>query len=96
MVNASRSPGDWQAYDIVFTAPRFKESAVDAPARVTVFHNGIVVHHDTALIGATGHRVLATYAVHGPKAPLVLQDHAHPVRYRNIWIRPLTAYDAAR
>jgi len=74
-------------------APRFKDAVLQTPARVTVLHNGIVVHHDTEIIGATGHRVLAAYTPHPATAPLMLQDHAHPVRYRNIWIRPLTAYD---
>lgn len=93
LVNAARRPGEWQTYDIVFTAPRFNGQAVAAPATVTVFHNGIVVHNHTALIGSTVHRALGKYEVHPAKAPLMLQDHAHPVRYRNIWIRPLKAYD---
>jgi Domain of Unknown Function (DUF1080) len=93
LVNAARRPGEWQTYDIVFTAPRFNGQAVAAPATVTVFHNGIVVHNHTALIGSTVHRALGKYDVHPAKAPLMLQDHAHPVRYRNIWIRPLKSYD---
>lgn len=93
LVNAARRPGEWQVYDIVFTAPRFKGNALAAPAFVTVFHNGVVVHDHTALIGATGHRVLGSYTPHDLKGPLTLQDHAHPVRYRNIWIRPLGGYD---
>jgi hypothetical protein len=93
LVNASRKPGEWQAYDIVFTAPRFKDSAVVTPAFVTVFHNGVVVHDHTALIGSTVHRALGAYTPHPPKAPLTLQDHSHPVRYRNIWIRGVGGYD---
>jgi hypothetical protein len=93
LVNASRGPGAWQTYDILFTAPRFKGNAVDTPAYVTVLHNGIVVHNHTAIIGTTGHRILGSYSPHPPKAPLMLQDHEHPVRYRNIWIRPLKGYD---
>ena len=92
-VNASRKPGEWQVYDIVFTAPRFNGTAVAAPATATVFHNGIVVHNRTELIGSTVHRALGKYEPHPPKAPIMLQDHAHPVRYRNIWIRTLKSYD---
>jgi len=91
LVNASRRPGEWQSYDIVFTAPRFKGQQVETPAYVTVLHNGIVVHDHTAILGTTGHRVLGAYSPHPPTAPLMLQDHAHPVRYRNIWIRTLGA-----
>ena len=93
LVNASRKPGEWQVYDIVFTAPRFNGTTVAAPATATVFHNGIVVHNRTELIGATVHRALGKYDPHPAKAPLMLQDHAHPVRYRNIWIRQLKSYD---
>ena len=93
LVNASRRPGEWQSYDIVFTAPRFKGESVETPAYVTVIHNGVVVHNHTAILGTTGHRVLASYSAHPTTAPLMLQDHAHPVRYRNIWIRSLKAYD---
>jgi len=93
LVNAARKPGEWQVYDIVFTAPRFNGTAVVAPATATVFHNGIVVHNKTELIGSTVHRALGTYTPHPPKAPLTLQDHSHPVRYRNIWIRQLKSYD---
>src|SRR5947209_9292968 len=96
LVNASRKPGEWQVYDIVFTAPRFKGDVVEQPAYVTVIHNGIVVHDHAALLGTTGHRVLGAYTAHPAKAPLMLQDHAHPVRFRNIWIRPLKGYDEAR
>jgi len=93
LVNASRPPGEWQTYDIVFTAPRFKDGAVEAPATVTVFHNGLVVHNRTALIGSTVHRALGKYEPHPATAPLMLQDHSHPVRFRNIWVRPLKDYD---
>jgi hypothetical protein len=93
LVNAARKPGDWQTYDIVFTAPRFNGQAVAAPATVTVFHNGVVVHNHATLIGSTVHRALGKYEVHPAKAPLMLQDHEHPVRYRNIWIRALKGYD---
>jgi hypothetical protein len=89
LVNACRPPGEWQQYDIVYTAPRFKDSKIDVPGFVTVFHNGVVVQNHTQILGTTEHRALPKLVVHAPKAPLRLQDHGDPVRYRNIWIRPL-------
>lgn len=89
-VNACRAPGEWQSYDIVFHAPHFDGEKLASPARVTVFQNGIVVQDDIAFLGTTGHRTLAQYSPHPPQGPIVLQDHGNPVRYRNIWIRPLT------
>jgi len=89
MVNACKGPGEWQTYDIVFRAPRFADDKLVEPARITVFHNGVLTHHDRALIGATTHRQVAKYSPHGPKGPLKLQDHGNPVRYRNIWVREL-------
>lgn len=89
LVNASRPPGEWQTYDIVFRAPRFDGDELAEPAVVTVFHNGIVVHHAREFIGATGHRAVATYAPHPPEGPIRLQDHGNPVRFRNVWVRRL-------
>jgi Domain of Unknown Function (DUF1080) len=90
LVNASRAPGAWQEYDIVFHRPRFdRDGRLASPARMTVFHNGVLVHHDVELVGATAHRARATYAAHPDRLPLVLQDHGQPVRYRNIWVREL-------
>lgn len=89
LVNASRSPGEWQSYDIVFRAPRFEGERLLEPARVTVLHNGVVVHHARELLGATRHREVASYAPHAAALPLALQDHGDPVRFRNIWIRTL-------
>jgi hypothetical protein len=94
LVNASRPPGEWQAYDIVFTAPRFNASgAVDRPAMVTVFHNGVVVHNATAYQGPTEHKIIRKYAAAHAKGPIRLQDHGNPVHFRNIWIRTLKGYD---
>ena len=89
LVNASRGPGQWQTYDIVFTAPRFRDGQLDAPAFLTVLHNGVLIQNHRALLGATKHRQLGAYTAHGPAGPLRLQDHGDPVRYRNIWVRPL-------
>ena len=88
-VNASRPPGEWQAYDVVFIAPRFKEGKLESPAYITVFHNDVLVQNHTEILGETGHRILAKYAPHGPKGPIKLQDHGNLIRYRNIWVRPL-------
>ncbi|MEZ5318798.1 MAG: DUF1080 domain-containing protein [Vicinamibacterales bacterium] len=91
LVNASRPPGAWQTYDIVFIAPRFgADGSVTSPARATVLHNGVLVQHDVPLIGATAHRVVGTYTPHAGALPLMLQDHGSPVRFRNIWARRLT------
>ena len=93
LVNPARRPGEWQSYDIVFEAPRFTGAALATPAYVTVFLNGVVLHHRKELMGPTVHRALARYEPHPSEAPLVLQDHQQPVRYRNIWVRRLGTYD---
>jgi hypothetical protein len=92
LVNASRPPGEWQTYDIVFTAPRLTPAgALDHPAVATVFHNGVLVHHATPFWGPTQHKKIDPYTPASAKGPLSLQDHGNPVRYRNIWIRKLDA-----
>jgi hypothetical protein len=93
LVNPARKPGQWQSYDIVFEAPRMQADRVIAPAYITVFLNGVLLHHRKELMGPTVHRALAQYRAQPAEAPLVLQDHSTPVRYRNIWIRPLGTYD---
>jgi hypothetical protein len=93
MVNASRGPGQWQSYDIAFRAPTFKGGALDAPAVVTVFHNGVLVHHATSFLGPTAHKQIPPYKAEFAKGPIALQDHGNPVHYRNVWIRPLKGYD---
>lgn len=90
LVNASRGPGEWQSYDIVFRRPRFKsDGTLETPARMTVLHNGVLVQDAARLWGPTNWLRYGAYAKHPDALPLMLQDHAHPVRFRNIWIRPL-------
>lgn len=90
LVNACRPPGEWQSYDIVFRAPRFApDGTLLAPARITVVHNGVLVQLDEPLLGQTAHRALARYEPHPPAGPIRLQDHGDPVRFRNVWVRPL-------
>ncbi|MBC8252780.1 MAG: DUF1080 domain-containing protein, partial [Ardenticatenia bacterium] len=94
LVNASCGPGEWQTYDIIFVAPRFEGQKLITPAYATVLHNGILVHHHQAILGPTGHKILASYDVpHDPTGPIVLQDHGDLVRFRNIWLRPIKGYD---
>lgn len=90
LVNASRPPGEWQSYDIVFHHPRFDpQGRLERPATMTVLHNGVLVQDGVELVGATAHKVRAKYTAHADRLPLVLQDHGHPVRYRNVWVRVL-------
>jgi hypothetical protein len=92
LVNASRAPGNWQSYDIVFTAPKLEKGKVVEPAYVTTFVNGVCVQVHTKIMGPTKHKQTTDYSGEFPeKAPLRLQDHKNdpPVHLRNIWIRPL-------
>lgn len=90
MVNACRKPGQWQTFDIIFFAPVFKEGKLEKEAYVTVLHNGLLVHHNQKIYGPTGHRILPNYDEPiAEKLPLSLSAHNNPVRFRNIWIRPL-------
>jgi len=89
LVNACAEPGKWQTYDMIFRRPRFDaDGKLLSPAIMTVFHNGVLVQDHVALTGPTGHHKRPPYSKHD-KAPILLQDHGNPVRYRNIWIRPL-------
>jgi hypothetical protein len=88
MVNASRKPGEWQTYDIIFTAPRFGDDGkVLKPGYVTLLHNGVVVQNHTEIQGSTFFDQENKYQKHSDKQPLVLMYHGNPVRFRNIWIR---------
>ena len=90
LVNPIRKTGEWNTYDIIFKAPRFKaDGRVDAPGEVTVLFNGVVVQANTKLLGVTQYIGVHAYpAAHGD-LPIKLQDHGNPVRFRNIWIRPM-------
>ena len=92
LVNASRSPGQWQTFDVVWTAPKFNaHSSLDAPARVTVLYNGVLVQNDFELLGQTAFIGTPQYNAYDT-APIMLQAHADPsppISFRNIWIRPL-------
>jgi len=91
LVNAARPPGQWQTYDVIFRAPRYEGEKVVKPARMTVLLNGVVVQDAVDLLGPTRHKVLAEYPKkHPERAPLTIQDHGQPVRFRNIWVRELT------
>lgn len=90
LVNASRPPGEWQAYDIVFMAPRFNEDgSLKTPARLTAFHNGVLIQNNVELSGPAIYIGKPYYVKHPEKLPLLLQDHGDKVRFRNIWVREL-------
>jgi hypothetical protein len=90
LVNATRGPGQWQEYDVIFHRPHFKaDGTLERPARMTVFLNGVLIQDNFELVGPTANRARPPYAAHPDKLPLKLQDHGNPVRYRNIWIREL-------
>jgi hypothetical protein len=89
-VNVSRAPGEWQSYDIVFHRPHFDPTGkLLSPAHATVRHNGVLVQDDVTLLGPTTHMVRTPYSAHPDRLPISLQDHGHPVKYRNIWVRDL-------
>ncbi|HZZ27946.1 MAG TPA: DUF1080 domain-containing protein [Pirellulales bacterium] len=91
LVNVCRKPGEWQTYDIIFEAPWFDEKGkLSKPAYITVLQNGVLVQNHTEIQGSTSWDHPPTYEAHAYKAPVQLQNHGNPVRFRNIWIRELT------
>lgn len=91
IVNACRKPGEWQSYDISFLRPIFDENGkLVRKARITVLHNGVVVHNNLEIEGTTSHKKKAAYKPHpNDEGHIRLQDHGNPIRFRNIWIREL-------
>ena len=89
LVNACKKPGEWQTYDIIFTAPRFNADGIrTAAGRLTVIQNGVLVQNNVEILGTTEYIGLPKNIAHG-KASIMLQDHGDKVSYRNIWIREL-------
>ena len=94
LANAAMPPGEWQSYDIIFEAPKVDAGKVVDPAHVTVIVNGVVTQHRQVILGPVRHRDLARYEANTPTSgPIGLQDHGDPVRFRNLWVRPLGEYD---
>lgn len=93
LVNPGRPTGQWQSYDIIFEAPRFDGDSLLRPARITALLNGVLIHHAQPLVGQMAHAELRPYQPHAAVGSLMLQDHGDPVRFRNIWVRPLPTGD---
>ncbi len=90
LVNVSRPPGEWQSFDILFTAPQFyADSSLKSAARMTVLQNGVLIQNNVEIWGSMQYIGVPKYEKHSAKEPLLLQDHRNPVSYRNIWIREL-------
>lgn len=92
LVNASRGPGEWQTYDIIYTAPTFGKDSTTffTPPRITVLHNGVLIQNNVGIIGPTDYvNIPQTFIKAHGAGSLQLQDHGNPVAYRNIWIREL-------
>jgi hypothetical protein len=89
LVNASKGPGEWQTYDVVFYAPAFNsDGTLQKAGRITVFHNGVLIHHNTEIKGTTEYIGKPKNIAHG-KASIKLQDHGNPTSFRNVWVREL-------
>ncbi|VGO22438.1 3-keto-disaccharide hydrolase [Pontiella sulfatireligans] len=89
LVNVCKQPGEWQSFDIFFTAPVFKGGELVTPAYVTILQNGVLVQNHMEIYGPTEHNKAPPYKVHADKLPIVLQNHGQSVRFRNIWVREL-------
>lgn len=90
LVNAMRPPGQWNVYDIIWTAPRFHEDgSLQSPAYITALHNGVLILNHFELKGDTPFTRPPRYTKHADRLPIRLQDHGNPVRFRNIWVREL-------
>jgi len=90
LVNATKAPGEWNTYDIFFTAPKFNADGILlVPAKVTLIHNGILVQNAVELKGPTEYIGIPNYLAHPSELPIVLQDHGDLVNFRNIWVRKL-------
>ena len=89
LVNACLPPGEWQSFDIFFTAPVFEGEKLARPAMLTMLHNGVLVHLQQPIRGEMAHRQIVPCTPHPAKLPLVLQGHGSPLKFRNLWIRPL-------
>jgi len=95
LVNASAPQGEWQSYDIVFHPPVYEEGDVVEPAKLTLLHNGVLLHNAKPYLGPTQHKKLASYPKNHPeKGPIRLQWHGDPIQFRNIWVRELADYDS--
>lgn len=92
LANAMRKPGEWNVYDIIYTAPIFKEDGTyRVPPRITVIHNGVVLQNNTTILGTTEYIGFPKIIKHGA-GPIVLQSHgdpSEPISFRNVWLREL-------
>jgi len=93
LVNCCRPPGEWQVYDIFWTAPRFMGSSLASPAYITVMQNGVLIQNHTKVTGETPYRAIGTYNAHG-NGPVKLQFHGNPVRFRSVWVRAINPVDS--
>jgi hypothetical protein len=93
LVNPMRAPGQWNTYDIYWTAPVFEGEKLVRPAFITVIFNNVVLHMHRELMGITWHKTVPVWKAHPAKGPLMLQDHGDLVRFRNIWLREIGTYD---
>ncbi len=97
MVNVMRAPGQWNTYDVFWTGPRFNDDgSLKSPAYVTLLHNGVLLLNHFELLGDTPFNRPPKYEAHADKGPISLQDHGNPVRFRNIWVRPLVPIKGER